>query len=397
MTHFTLHGTVILMKLIGFSLSFFILFAASATLPVEKLNLPAGFKIKLYAVVPGARSMTVAPNGTLFVGTGGYANALDRVYRIRDWNGNKKIDEDEVEVFIEKLNNPNGVAIRNGLLYVAEATQILEFKDVLTAGRHVKLTKDKARVLPQTFPAQKGHEWKFIRFAPKPNDHFLYVPVGAPCNICKIKDPYAAIHRIDVTSDKPMETVARGVRNTVGFDFHPDTGNLWFTDNGRDLLGDDLPPDELNELSKTGEHFGYPFCHGAGIADPEIKFEGDIKSCADTTAVKVPLAPHAASLGMRFYLGKRFPPQFRKQIYIAEHGSWNRSKKSGYRVSTVAVINGKLTYQPFVTGWLDENSQNVWGRPVDIQELSDGSLLISDDGIPNAGNPGAIYRVSYEN
>lgn len=383
------------MNLFIFVILFFSAIASAESYPLEKLKLPAGFKIKLYAQVPGARSMTLANDGTLFVGSGAFSNPYDRVYRIRDWNKDGIINEDEVEIFIDKLNNPNGVAIRGSDLFVAEETEILEFKDVLQRKRNDKMTRKQARVLPQKFPEQSGHSWKFIRFAPKPNDNILYVPIGAPCNICNIEDPYAAIHRLDVTSDKKIETVARGVRNTVGFDFHPVTGNLWFTDNGRDLLGDDVPPDELNEVSEVPGHFGYPFCHGNGIVDPDIKFNDVIKNCGATKKPRLELGAHVAPLGMRFYNGGKFPKEFHHQIFIAEHGSWNRSKKNGYRVMNAFNENGKMIYRPFITGWLDEGVQKSWGRPVDIQVLSDGSMLISDDGMKGTFNLGAIYQVIY--
>lgn len=370
--------------------------AAAENYPLEKLKLPSGFKIKLYAQVPGARSMALANDGTLFVGSGAFSNPYDRVYRIRDWDKDGKIANDEVEIFIDKLSDPNGVAVRGNSLYVAEETEILEFKNVLQKKRNEKMTRSQARVLQQKFPKQNGHSWKFIRFAPKPHDNILYVPVGAPCNICKIEDPYAAIHRLDVRGDK-METIARGVRNTVGFDFHPVTGNLWFTDNGRDLLGDDMPPDELNEVSEVPAHFGYPFCHGSGIVDPDIKFNEVIKNCGATKPPKLELGAHVASLGMRFYTENKFPKEYHNQIFVAEHGSWNRSRKTGYRVTNAFNENGKIIYRPFITGWLDQETQKSWGRPVDIQVMPDGSILISDDGMKETFNIGSIYQVTYEN
>lgn len=364
--------------------------------PLDKLVLPPGFKISLYARVPGARSMAQGNDGTLYVGTGGFANALDRVYRIRDWNGNGTIASDEVEILISGLNNPNGIAFRRGSLYVGEIDRILVFDNVGTAPRGRRIPRAEGRELPQRFPSDRHHGWKFIRFAPPPNDHLLYVPVGAPCNICKPPEPaYSAIHRISVEGPL-METVAYGVRNTVGFDFHPVTGNLWFTDNGRDSLGDDRPPDELNELTRIGEHFGYPYCHGRGIIDPSIDFDATVRSCSETTAPRAELGAHVAALGMRFYRGTRFPPEYRNQIFIAEHGSWNRSRKNGYRVTLVTVENGTTVYRPFITGWLDEATQKVWGRPVDIEELADGSLLVSDDGVAGTPLNGAIYRVQRE-
>jgi glucose/arabinose dehydrogenase len=352
---------------------------------VEKLTVAEGYKIKQYAKVPGARSLAVHADGTLFVSTGGFSNALDRIYRIRDWDRDGSIGDNEVEVLISGLNNPNGIALKGNDLYVAEIDQILQFRGAVSSARNSQLKKDGARVLPQKFPTDVHHGWKFIRFAPPPNDKWLYVPVGAPCNICKPPRPiYSAIHRIDVTGDA-VEVVARGVRNTVGFDFDPKTKNLWFTDNGRDNLGDNTPPDELNEVTKFGEHFGYPYCHGKGIVDPEIGFDSTIRSCGQTIAPKAELGAHVAALGMRFY---------KNQIVIAEHGSWNRARKNGYRVSSVTFSNGTPTYKSLVSGWLDENTQKVWGRPVDVEPAKDGSLFISDDGVRDTPNPGAVYLLT---
>jgi glucose/arabinose dehydrogenase len=351
--------------------------------PIESLKVDPAYRIELWAKVPGARSLAMAGDGTLFVGTGGFSNPLDKVYRIKDWNRDGKIGDDEVETLIKGLNNPNGVAVRGDDLYVAEISRVTKFSSVLNAPRDVPIAKSAGHVLPQRFPGDTHHGWKFIRFAPAPNDRWLYVPVGAPCNICKSRPEYAAIHRIDVAGTK-RETVAKGVRNTVGFDFHPSTGRLWFTDNGRDQLGDDKPPDELNEVTRMGEHFGYPYCHGRGIIDPDESFDSAVRDCARTTPAKVELGAHVAALGMRFYDG---------MIVIAEHGSWNRSRKSGYRVMAVTE-NGRGVYKPIVTGWLNDEGQRAWGRPVDVERTADGNLLISDDGIRGTDNTGAIYLLS---
>jgi glucose/arabinose dehydrogenase len=360
--------------------------------PVSRLHVPAGFRISLVAKLPGARSIARASDGTIFVSTGGFTNPKTVIYRLKDWNGDGRIDQNEVDTPITGLDDPNGVAFRNGKLYVAQVDRVLVYSNILSVPRG-RAASSPTR-LPQQLPSVTLHGWKFIRFAPPPNDNWLYVPVGAPCNICKPPSPHAAIYRFDVNSSA-VETVARGVRNTVGFDFNPTTGNLWFTENGRDSLGDDLPPDELNEVTGPGLHFGYPYCHGRGIVDPGISFEWPIMSCADTVEPVQELAPHAAALGMRFYRGSQFPREFQKQIFIAEHGSWNRSKKNGYRVTTVKMINGRPRYEPFVTGWLNEQTQAAWGRPVDVEELPDGSLLISDDGIDGTVTDGALYRVEY--
>jgi glucose/arabinose dehydrogenase len=213
----------------------------------------------------------------------------------------------------------------------------------------------------------------------------LYVPVGAPCNICEPGDPHAAILRMHADGGG-QEIVARGVRNTVGFDWQPGTSTLYFTDNGRDLMGDDVPPDELNRLSRPGEHFGYPYCHGGDISDPQF---GKRRPCAEFTPPAMKLGPHVAALGMRFYTGSMFPAEYRNQILIAEHGSWNRSHKIGYRVMLVRVKDGRaISYEPFAQGWL--RGERAWGRPVDLMSLPDGSVLLSDD------EAGAVYRITYE-
>jgi len=243
-------------------------------------------------------------------------------------------------------------------------------------------TPPRPEVVSKAWPSDTHHGWKFIAFGP---DGKLYVPVGAPCNICEPDpDRYATITRLDVASGA-IEVVARGVRNSVGFDWHPGSGELWFTDNGRDWLGDDAPPDELNRVSQPGQHFGYPYCHGGTIVDPEF---GRDRRCAEFVPPVLNLGAHVAALGMRFYGGTQFPERYRNAVFIAEHGSWNRSRKNGYRVSVVRLQgNRAVSYEPFVSGWLADNA--AWGRPADVLVMPDGSLLISDD------QAGAIYRVVY--
>ena len=237
-------------------------------------------------------------------------------------------------------------------------------------------------VVSDRFPTEEHHGWKFIAFGP---DNKLYVPVGAPCNICAPDpDRYANITRLDVATGK-IEVVARGVRNSVGFDWHPTERALWFTDNGRDALGDDTPPDELNRVAKTGQHFGYPYCHGGNLADPEL---GAGRACSEFTPPALNLGAHVAALGMRFYTGKQFPARYQNAIFIAEHGSWNRSRKIGYRIN-VAYLEGQRvrSSEIFASGWLQ--GETAWGRPADVQVMPDGSLLVSDD------LAGAIYRIVY--
>lgn len=306
--------------------------------------MPPGFEIAVYSShVPGARSMALSPKGTLFVGT------RDReVYAVVDGDGDQRADA--VHTVAKGLRSPNGVAVRDGALYVAEISRILRFDDIES-----RLTNPPQPVVVyDELPQDKHHGWKFIAFGP---DGMLYAPVGAPCNICEREDPYASITRMK-PDGSGFEIFARGIRNTVGFDWHPQAKALWFTDNGRDDLGDDLPPDELNRAPEGGLHFGYPYCHGESIEDPEL---GKGHSCEKYTGPAAALGPHVAALGMRFYTGTMFPADYRNRIFIAEHGSWNRSKKIGYRLTTVRVEDGKASdYSPFATGWLQRES--AWGR-----------------------------------
>jgi glucose/arabinose dehydrogenase len=348
---------------------------ASAQPPreMEKLELPPGFSIEVFTdQVPGARSLARGPKGTFFVGT----QREGVVYAVVDSDGD--YDVDAVHTVAKGLEQPNGVAFRDGSLYVAEISRVSRYDGVAS---HLDLAPRSA-VIAADLPTEKHHGWKFIAFGP---DGKLYVPVGAPCNICKVDDPYAAILRME-PDGSGREVFARGVRNTVGFDWHPRTGQLWFTDNGRDLLGDDVPPDELNTAPEAGLHFGFPFCFGADVSDPEFGAPG---KCAEQTPPVRELGPHVAAVGMRFYTGEQFPPEYRGQILIAEHGSWNRSTPIGYRVMRVTLENGEATaYEPVAQGWLQ--GKRFWGRPVDVELLDDGSLLVSDD------VQGVIYRIRYQ-
>jgi glucose/arabinose dehydrogenase len=270
------------------------------------------------------------------------------------------------------------VAFREGALYVAEINRVLRYD-----GIEARLSDPpKPVVVNDGFPRDEHHGWKFIRFGP---DGMLYVPVGAPCNVCERDDPrYASILRMrpDGTG---LEVFASGVRNTVGFDWNPYTKELWFTDNGRDLMGDDLPPDELNRAPRKGLHFGFPYIHGKGTPDPDFGGRGKPRNF---TPPEWELPAHVASLGMRFYTGTMFPDGYRGRIFIAEHGSWNRSSPIGYRVTVVRVEgNRAASYETFAEGWL--KGGKAWGRPVDVQAMPDGSLLVSDD------HGGRIYRITY--
>lgn len=339
---------------------------------LENIQLPAGFKIAVYAEVPGARSMCLSPNGTLFVGTTG-----KNVYAVTDDNHDGKADK--VYTIATGLNAPNGVAFRNGSLYIAAISTIYRMDSIESKPDNPPTPV----VVYDKYPDKSHHGNKFIAFGP---DGKLYVPVGAPCNICDSPKPYASITRLN-PDGTGFEIYASGIRNSVGFDWNPVTKQLWFTDNGRDMLGDDIPSDELNNAPHQGMNFGYPYCHEGDILDPEY---GKGKNCGDYTPPVKKLGAHVASLGMRFYNGNMFPGDYKNAIFIAEHGSWNRSIPIGYRVVVAKTDSmGNLKDPvPFADGWLQKIS-NVNGRPVDVQVLADGSLLVSDD------YKGLIYRITY--
>jgi len=343
----------------------------TAAAELDALTVPPGFRIEVYAAaVPNARQMALGPPGIVFVGS----RAEGKVYAVVDGDGGRRA----VYVLARGLDMPSGVAFRDGALYVAAVNRILRYRDVARDLTH----PPKPEIVSDAYPSDAHHGWKFIAFGP---DGRLYVPVGAPCNICVPPGPlHATITRLDLAGGRP-EVVARGVRNSVGFDFDPASGDLWFTDNGRDWLGDDSPPDELNHLTRAGEHFGFPFCHGNGLRDPE---QNAGRACSEFTAPARELGPHVASIGMRFYTGRMFPEQYRGGIFIAEHGSWNRSTPIGYRVTFVKIENGRPTsYEPFAAGWLKGGVAS--GRPADVLVMPDGALLVSDD------KGGRIYRITY--
>jgi len=344
---------------------------------LESIRLPPGFRISVFAEgVTNARSMALGPNGTLFVGS---RQTPGSVYALADRDRDGRADR--VITVASGLTQPNGVAVHNGALYVAEISRILRWDNI-----EARVDSPGApTVVGEPFPSDTLHGWKFIRFGP---DGLLYVPVGAPCNICDRGDPYAAIHRMK-PDGTAREIVARGIRNTVGFDWHPVTRELWFTENGRDNLGDDAPNDELNRAPKAGLHFGYPFCHQGSLADPEF---GSKRSCGEFEPPARFMGPHVASLGMRFYTGTSFPPEYRNAIIVAQHGSWNRSTRTGYRVM-VAFLDASRTkvvkVEPLAEGWLQADDQ-VLGRPADVQVMPDGSILVSDD------FANAIFRITYQ-
>ncbi len=344
------------------------LFAAP---PVERLTVPAGFHVAVYAdAVPDARELALGADGTVFVGSMG----AGKVHALTD--ADRDGHAETVRTIASGLKMPVGVAFHDGDLYVSAVSRILVLRDI---EQHLD-APPKPEVVTDELPTKTHHGWKFIAFGP---DDKLYVPIGAPCNLCD-EPGYAKLIRMNADGSG-REDVAFGIRNTVGFDWQPDTGALWFTDNGRDLMGDDLPADELNRLRRTGEHFGYPYCHQGDTPDPEF---GKGKDCKDYVAPIAKLGAHVAALGMRFYTGTMFPPEWRGAAIIAEHGSWNRSKKSGYRVIGVHLDGARVTgTEALVEGFLRDEA--AWGRPVDVLVMPDGALLVSDD------EAGAVYRVTY--
>ena len=344
--------------------------------PLNSINLPPGFTIDIYAEdVENARSMTLSPEGTLYVGT----RSKGSVYALRDTDGDFKIDEKHT--LMTDGNMPNGVAVKDGDLYVAEVNRILKFTDIES-----KLDNPgQPEVVYDQYPTEKHHGWKYIAFGP---DGKLYVPVGAPCNICESTDRiFNTITRIN-PDGTDMEIVQEGVRNTVGFTWHPESGELWFTDNGRDMMGDELPACELNRATADNQHFGYPYCHQGDLPDPVF---GKKRDCNEFIQPVQNLGPHTAPLGIEFYTSTMFPEKYKNTAIFAEHGSWNRSKKIGYRIMMVPLDDEYQSqgYEVFADGWLDEAEDETWGRPVDLEFLPDGSMLVSDDFAD------VIYRISY--
>lgn len=341
---------------------------------LTQLHVPQGFTVAIFADnLPNARSLALGDNGVVFVGTG----TEGKVYAVQD-NNNDGV-ADKRYVIASGLYLPNGVTYRNDTLYVAEVNRIIRFDHIT---RQLANPPKPATVYDQ-FPSEQHHGWKYLRFGP---DNKLYTSVGAPCNICEPEQAiFSSLVRLN-SDGTGFEILARGIRSSVGFDWQPDTNALFFTENGRDNLGDDLPPDELNQWSTHGEHFGFPYCHGGDIPDPELS---GTKKCKQFTAPVWKFKAHMAPLGLHFYRGKQFPAEFKSQLLVAQHGSWNRSEPQGYRVALVKFKEGKaVSEQVFISGWLTKDNK-VLGRPVDILEMPDGSLLISDDKL------GVVYKVEY--
>jgi len=371
------------MKLIlSILISIFFLSFSQPPLPIDRLKLPPGFKIEVIARVGGARQISISPRGIIFVGSrGGVVNALLPIGPGRY----------ETVVIARGLNTPNGVHFHNGILYVGLVDRILRYPDIEN-----RIRNPPEPTIVATFPTDRSHGWKYI----KVHNNRLYVPVGAPCNTCNVSDAHAALFSVNLNGTD-RRVIARGIRNTVGFDWDPETGNLWFTENGRDNWGNDTPPDELNHVPVEGRHYGFPYCYGKNLVDSQFNREGNCNAYVPAT---YELGPHVAALGLSFYTGTRFPQQYRNNIIFAEHGSWNRQIPIGYRVMWVNKNDRTpQSYKVFIDGWLnlpnsvkltdvseEKDTPYAWGRPVDVLNAPDGSIFISDD------KAGAIYRVFYE-
>jgi glucose/arabinose dehydrogenase len=339
-------------------------------LALDKLKMPKGFKIEVFASgIVNARSLRIGDKGTVFVSN----RVADKVYAIV-----QRGDKRETKVIASGMDRPNGLAFHNGTLYIAEGTKISKLEKIEDNIDNPA----KPVVVYSDLPNHQSHGWRYIAVGP---DNKLYINIGAPCNICEPPQTNAQIRRINLDGSG-AEVFAHGVRNSVGFDWHPVTKDFYFTDNGRDWLSEDLPEDELNRVTKLGQHFGFPYCHQGNFTDREM---GWGRSCEEFTPPVALLGPHSAALGMRFYTGKMFPAEYRNAIFIARHGSWNRTKKIGGDVVVAKLnVNGTVkSVEPFLTGFLHNNE--YWGRPVDVHVMKDGSLLVSDD------YAGAVYRVTY--
>jgi glucose/arabinose dehydrogenase len=344
-------------------------------LPLDKIKLPPGFKAEVWSSGhPGGRSMVMGTKGTMFMGT----RVIGRVYAITEKNGKR-----EPKVLLQGLTQPNGLAFKDGSLYVFAINKVFRYDNIEdkldNPGDPVELTA--AYNLPDTV----HHNWKYVAFGP---DGKMYVQVGSNCNICETNPGIHGQIRRYNADGTGMEIVARGIRNTVGFDWHPVTKELWFTDNGRDWAGNAGPEDELNRIPKNmeGASFGFPYCHAQGIPDPDVKRPNP---CAGVILPAALLGPHAAALGIKFYTGKMFPAAYQNVAFIARHGSWNREKKFGYDVAIARTYGGTARIEPFLTGLLDEKTNAFYGRPTYVFQMPDGALLVSDE------TSGAIYRISY--
>ena len=349
-------------------------------IPLDRIQVPAGFQVEIWAHgMPGNRMMTRGDKGTVFAGT----RTIGRVYAITDKAGQRTS-----RIIAEKLVQPNGVLFVNGSLYIAAINHVYRYDNIEDALAEGKVPTPVDMTDAFKLPPDVHHNWKFLALGP---DKKIYFQVGSPCNLCEINPGvHGQIRRYNLDGSG-MEIMARGVRNSVGFDFHPKTGELWFTDNGRDWAGEDVFEDELNRVpaNMIGARFGFPYCHANGQPDPDIKVPNP---CDGVVLPVVTLGAHVAALGMRFYTGKMFPQEFADAVLVARHGSWNKTERNGYDVVMVKATpdgkNAKIT--PFMTGFLDKAKNAFWGRPTDVMLMPDGSLLVSDEQM------GAIYRVSYK-
>ncbi len=345
-------------------------------LPLDRIKLPAGFKAEVYSFGhPGGRTMAIGANGTIFMGT----RQLGRVYAITNRDGKR-----EVKVLLQGLTQPNGIVVKDGALYVLAINRVFRYDDIENKldnpGPGVELT-DKFNL-----PTEIHHNWKYADFGP---DGKLYIQIGANCNVCEVNPGiHGQIRRYNLDGTG-MEIVARGVRNTVGFDWHPVTKELWFTDNGRDWAGNAGPEDELNRIAagQEGAFYGFPYCHAQGIPDPDIRKPN---ACAGVTMPAALIGPHSAGLGIKFYTGNMFPQSYRNVAFIARHGSWNREQEFGFDVVVARINGGRARIEPFMTGLLDEKTNMFYGRPSYVLQLADGSLLVSDE------TNGAVYRITYQ-
>jgi len=350
---------------------------------VSNLQLPSGFSIEqLNFEVANARQMALTDQGTLIVGT----RRKGKVYAVINA---LTAEAPPVIELLKGLDMPSGVAVHQGDLYVAALNKVIKISQidkVLTSSAPAQKAAASLQTITESLPDKGHHGWKYIKFGP---DDQLYVPVGAPCNICLSDDPrFASLLRMNPNTGA-TSIWAHGIRNTVGFAWHPRSQDLWFSDNGRDMLGDDVPPEEINRIDKAGQHFGYPFVHAGAISDPKFGDHPERKQW-QFSPPEIEIQAHSAALGMTFYNHTQFPQAYHQALFVAEHGSWNRSKKVGYQVSVALQdADGHFTYQPFVTGWLVR--ERAWGRPNDVLVTANGDLLISDD------KRGAIYRVRYSN
>jgi len=344
--------------------------AQTSPLPLEKIKLPPGFTISVWAKVPDARAMTLGDNGTVFIGSKSAGN----VYAITQHNG-----QQQVHVIAGRLKEPTGVTFLNRALYVATPKHILRFRDIEQNLENPVIPE----AIPITLLDQNTHSPGYLAAGP---DSKLYLSVIAPCNVCEVDPNQFALIAVMQPDGSNLEIFAHGVRHSAGFDWHPTQKTLWFTDISRNWMGDNLPPDELNHAPEKAMHFGFPYCHGNTILDPKF---GAKRGCEKFTAPVLDLDPHVAPMGMRFYTGELFPEQYHQQIFVAKSGSWNRREKTGYEIESIQIKDNQvLNKQIFASGWLDNNE--AWGRPVDLLIMPDGTMLVSDD------IAGVIYRIHYQ-